>query len=214
MTLQDKEIGDALLNWAEDSGRNPPWRRVSDLYLLAVAELLLQKTKATDVEPVWTELTSRFPTVASLARARDDDIRKVIEVLGLGRQRTERLKAMATAMMSSCEIDALPGLGPYGSAVVSLSAGAEPRNVPVDGNIARVVCRYQGLRFERGEPRKKRQVREAVENFLSGEEDSARKLRLVYALVDLGEGVCRRKPTCPVCPLARTCSFALTERIG
>jgi len=214
MSSRDTKIVDALLNWAEASGRNPPWRSVSEPYLLAVAELLLQKTKASDVEPVWTELTSRFPTAASLAEAQDDDIRKAIVALGLGRQRTGRLKAMATAMMSSRDFDALPGLGPYGSAIVSLSVGRGPHKVPVDGNIARVVCRYHGLRFERGEPRKKSQVREAVETLLSGQEDSGGKLRLVYALVDLGAGVCGRTPSCQVCPLAATCSFALAGRVG
>lgn len=206
-----KRIVDALVRWARSEGRNPAWRRLSDPYLLAVAEILLQKTKASDVEPVWRELTACLPTPASLAGASDEDVRRIVKGLGLGNQRTQRLKAMARAMVSAdITAEILPGLGSYGFGVVRLAMGKDPTLLPVDGNIARVICRYCGLKFQRGEARKKREVRAAVAKLVETRKDAAGKLRALYGLVDLGESVCSPgRPSCAVCPLAKTCAFAL-----
>jgi A/G-specific adenine glycosylase len=206
-----KSVIDPLLRWAEMAGRRPPWRTAAGPYLLAVAEVLLQKTKAEHVEPVWRELSSRFPTATDLVQAADDEIRSIVAGLGLGNQRTQRLKAMAGAMTGvGGATSSLPGLGPYGSSIVRLAMEQDLQSDPIDGNVARVMCRYQGLSFERGEPRKKREVRASVAALLQTQEDSTGKLRVLYALVDLGEAVCKPgRPNCRACPLATTCAFAL-----
>lgn len=200
---------DRLLRWAAAEGRRPPWRASEDAYLVAAAEILLQKTKAHDAEPAWKKLIARFPSPAMLERAADEEVKDIVGGLGLGDQRTRRLKAMAGSIVSpGTAAEAIPGLGPYGSAIVRLSVGEDARAVPVDGNIARVMCRYYGLRFDRGEPRKKREVKAAVAKLLETQVDPSRKLRVLYGLIDLGEEVCRpRTPDCATCPLATGCSF-------
>jgi A/G-specific adenine glycosylase len=201
-----ESLASSLLVWASREGRNPPWRKVDDAYQLAVAEILLQKTKSSDAESVWCHLTSSFPTSLELASASDEEVRTIVGHIGLGIQRTRRLKAMAAAMAHGGK--ETPGLGPYGSAVVELAGGREPKSTPVDGNIARVITRYYGLVFERGEPRKKNLVRQAVARMI-GRRRPARSLRVVYALVDLGAAVCRpRNPACSECPLLGGCRYA------
>lgn len=207
--IQDlNSIVDHWKRWARKKGRHPPWRVIKDPYLIAMAEILLQKTKAADVEPVWRKLTSEFPKPEDLVYAKDKDILAVIAGLGLGNQRTKRLKAMAAALSDNKLPENIPGLGPYGSGIVFFSIGQEVPTIPVDGNIARVVCRYFGLRFEHGEPRKKPEVREMVKSIIDTQRDLSQKLKVLYALVDLGDSICRLKPRCQHCISASSCVFA------
>lgn len=103
----------------------------------------------------------------------------------------------------------IPGLGPYGSAILYLSSGQPPTTSPVDGNIARVITRLYGLSFARGEARKKPEVKTAVDSILSLQPSPDGALETVYALVDLGAAICTpHKPNCPACPLSELCTFA------
>lgn len=202
-----------LLAWAEKNGRQPPWRESTEPFGLALAEVLLQKTKANDVEEVWREVFARFPTPSSLSKAPDDEVYKIIGHLGLGRQRTARLKAMARSWESLwTSKSSLLGLGPYGTAIVRFTVGLEDNAVPIDGNIARVVSRYYGFKFEKGELRKKPTVRNAVREALEGAGGPETKLKLLYGLVDLGATVCKPfKPICAKCPLRLSCASSIWE---
>lgn len=199
----------ALLEWAQYEGRNPPWRATNDLYKLAVAEILLQKTQAANVVDVWVELVARFPTPSQLHFAGAKEIMEIVKPLGLGNQRTVRLTDMAKSWVDLGTIGArLSGLGSYGNGVVRLAAGMDPDYPPIDGNVARVVTRYYGLAFERGESRKKAAVKSIIENLFNTLEGPACKLRFLYGLVDLGAVVCRpSKPSCHSCPFEPGCAF-------
>ena len=199
----------ALREWAEVKGRRPNWRQKTEPYALGVAEILLQKTKAEDVEKVWAQVLSAYPNARSMVDAVEDELRALISGLGLGNQRVQRLKAMADAIQKGEAEQGIPGLGPYGSAIVSLTRGRTPDVAPVDGNIARVVCRHHGLCYQQGEPRKKPEVKETVAQLLATQARPKGKLQLVYALVDLGALVCRpNNPNCTACPVSRSCVYA------
>lgn len=192
-----------LLAWGQRDGRAFPWRSTSG-YPLAVAEVLLQKTRGPAVAPVWESVMDAYPDPEALARARIRSIEKVVGPLGLGKQRAARLSTMARAWRGS--VESIPGLGPYGAGVLALASGCAGQT-PVDGNIARVITRLFGLRFERGEPRKKREVIVQMQQFVEAAAPADR-LPLVYALVDLGAIRCKpRNPECGECPLACACVF-------
>jgi A/G-specific adenine glycosylase len=208
-------IVSSLLEWASRCGRRPPWRTTNDQYRLATAEILLQKTKGRDAEPVWRTLVERYPNACSLASASRDEIQALVGSLGLRQQRATRLTAMARAICNSHgqTAEKLPSLGPYGSAILALTSGVPHADPPVDGNIARIVGRLKGLSFERGEPRKKQQVKRAVSDLLDFREGTQEKLAVVYALVDLGDSVCRpARPACASCPISNWC-FSARERV-
>lgn len=200
-------MGEAIAGWEMAEGRHLPWREATGVYPLALAEVLLQKTKAADVEPVWRTVVSRYPTATALAAAGSEDLRCLVAGLGLGHQRVERLQAMARALSMEPVPDRVPGLGPYGSAVVALAAGLAPSSPPVDGNVARVICRLLGLSFERGEPRKKPEVKAAVSELLATQPGRAEQLVIAYGLVDLGATLCTpHHPDHEGCPLAPWCA--------
>ena len=104
------------------------------------------------------------------------------------------------------------GLGPYGQALTRLSLGLKLATIPVDGASARVISRFYGLSFDRGEARKKPEVRNAAARLLDRSRPRT-ALATVLALVDLGTTVCKpRNPDCAHCPLRARCAFPLDPR--
>ncbi|MBI3934997.1 MAG: hypothetical protein HY316_09925 [Acidobacteria bacterium] len=203
------EAAGALRRWAEKHGRRTPWRKSASPYELAVAEILLQKTKGEDAESVWAEVISHYPDAVSLSNAPHAHLETLVGKVGLRHQRTQRLKAMASVLREGRTDYKVPGLGPYGSAISALSQGRVPAIPPVDGNVARVMCRLKGLSFSRGEPRKKPEVRQAVSDLLGTQDTPDQMLEVAYALVDLGATVCHRiTPACASCPVSAWCAFA------
>ena len=201
-----------LLEWGRINSRRYEWR-TTDRYSMAVAEVLLQKTRGAAAAPVFRSLVKRYRTPESLANAPVDEIRELVAPLGLGSQRAKRLNAMARGWIADPRIK-LTGVGSYGTGILSLAAGIRPEEPPVDGNIARVYSRFLGLTFSRGEPRKKKQVKEAVASAID-KMQPLRSLEFVYALVDLGAAICvPRQPRCSECPLGMSCEYKLAEMNG
>lgn len=197
----------SLVEWGREHGRQFPWRPMAG-YPLAVAEILLQKTRGSAALPIWERLIEDYSDPESLAGAPTKDVVRLVEPLGLGKQRAARLQSMARAWGE--DFSSVPGLGPYGAGILSLAAGSVA-TPPVDGNVARVISRVQGLSFERGEPRKKREVIDTVEVMLNAT-PADEQLNLAYALVDLGAGLCLpRKPKCAMCPLRPACAYFNTQ---
>src|SRR4051812_28714603 len=91
-------VAESLVRWAAASGRTPAWRDADDPYPLAVAEILLQKTKAQDAQAIWRAVIETYPRPRDLAAAQDAEVEQLIASLGLRRQRTGLLKAMAAAL--------------------------------------------------------------------------------------------------------------------
>jgi A/G-specific adenine glycosylase len=67
-----------LLNWAEDNLQSFPWRDTTDPYEVLVAEILLQKTAAEKVEPIYIELLATYPSLNDLAEADRDRLGDII----------------------------------------------------------------------------------------------------------------------------------------
>ena len=204
-----RSLVESINDWGANHSRAMPWRSVTSLYWLAVAETLLQKTRGEDVVAVWEKVIDCFPTAEMLAGSDPAELTLIVKGLGLGSQRSNRLINMARVIHNRAD-DALnhriPGLGSYGHSILSLANGIEPITAPVDGNISRIICRCFGLKFESGEARKNPSVRAMMGCLLALNSSPEDKIKTVYALVDLGSKVCLpRTPICLDCPLIETC---------
>ncbi len=197
----------ALRHWARRHGRSFPWRSCSG-YPFAVAEVLLQKTRGEAIEGIWRSVLKRYPSPDALARSRYGPLERIVAPLGLGKQRAGRLREMARTWPAILSGNGpVRGLGSYGQALARLSLGLPATTIPVDGASARVVSRYYRLAFDRGEPRKKSEVRDAVARLLERSKPRT-ALDTVLALVDLGTTVCKPlHPDCYRCPLKLGCAF-------
>src|SRR5918994_856181 len=133
------------LPWRSAPGSAPP-----DPYVVWLSEVMLQQTTVATVKPRFRRFIERWPTVAALASAPDEEV--LGEWAGLGYYaRARNLIACAREVAAQggfprteAELRKLPGLGEYTAAAIAAIAFGE-RAVVVDTNVARVVARYHGI---------------------------------------------------------------------
>lgn len=203
-----REFHKRLLRWFEDNRREMPWRATSNPYHVAIAELMLLRTKADQVVKVYTQFLKRFPTVEALANAQPEDIASVAASLGL-RWRVRKIADFARDIVTMFggeiprereDLLSVTGIGSYTADAIRCFAFREPCLV-VDANTSRLLDRFFGL-CETGELRRKRTIMEAAGVLVP--ESSPREFN--WALLDLCAGVCRaRAPLCDRCPLQGLC---------
>ena len=71
-----------LLAWYRKNGRSLPWRGDADPYRVWISEVMLQQTQVDTVIPYYTRWMPRFPDLAALAAAQEQDVLQVWEGLG------------------------------------------------------------------------------------------------------------------------------------
>jgi len=199
-----------LLRWFDRNGRSYPWRDTYDPFKILIAEMMLRRTKANQVKPVYEQLFSEYPDVKSLAAAKDEKIEKILYPLGL-RWRTPAFRLVAREIKEryDCRVPAtrgelmkLSGVGEYVAGAV-LSIGYGKKEWIVDSNIVRVFRRYFGIRTSR-EGRRDGHVIEMAKRYISCKDP--RKANL--AILDFAAIVCTpRNPECIRCPLRKGCKY-------
>jgi A/G-specific adenine glycosylase len=196
----------ALLAWYEPRRRAYPWRRTSDPYRIWVSEVMLQQTQVARVIPAYRRFVRRFPTVRALGEAPLSDVISAWDGLGYNR-RAVALSGAAKAVVETHDgllpsdqaaLRALPGVGPCTAAAVASIAFDLPV-AAVDTNVRRIVARARFGTEPHGVP-SAALAREA-ERWVPVTDPGAWN----QALMDLGREVCRPRPRCGECPLARTC---------
>jgi A/G-specific adenine glycosylase len=196
-----------LLAWYRKGHRDLPWRRVSDPYRIWVSEVMLQQTRAQAVIPYYQRFIQRFPTVAALAAAGEEEVLTLWSGLGYYARARNLLRA-ARQVAAAGEfphdydgIRALPGVGDYTAAAISSMAFQLPCAV-VDGNVLRVVARVENDAADIASLRTRRRFRDVAQAWL----DPRHPGLFNQALMELGATVCLPgKPRCPSCPLSSLC---------
>ena len=206
-----------LLRWARGNLRSFPWRNTKDPYSVMIAEVLLRKTAARAVPPVYEEFLRRVPTPQALARSSVNDLQSIIAPLGLSAQRAAQLSVLGRALVDcggvprhTARLASLPGIGPYATAAVQCFAFEQ--SVPmVDTNVARVITRVFAIKPSRFEARRCPEVWRAAAELVR---PSRAPRRLNWAILDLAATLCKpRSPLCGVCPLADRCRFSLEHSV-
>ncbi|MDP6410876.1 MAG: A/G-specific adenine glycosylase [Planctomycetota bacterium] len=207
-----------VLAWYRRTRRDLPWRRTRDAYAIWISEAMLQQTRVETVRGYWTRFLERFPTVEALAAAEEAEVLALWSGLGYyGRAR--RLLAAARVVTEEhsgrfpatrVAAEALPGVGAYtAGAVLSIAYGLP--EALVDGNVARVFCRFFGLEGDPArDPLKGDLWHRARALVAEGEGDAG---DWNQALMELGARVCTaRAPTCEACPAADGCAAVRAGR--
>ena len=198
-----------LLRWYREHGRDFPWRRTDDPFVVLVCEVLLRRSRSSTVAKVMDAFMERWVDAAALADTEPEEVAAVIRPLGLT-SRSIQLVAMARELRdlpgfptSVDELTELTGVGRY-AATATLGLPT------VDGTSARVYRRFYGLTDHR--PHKT--VDDALWTFVArnSPEDRTEALHLNWAVLDLAAAACLpEKPRCKACPLARRCCTAFPD---
>jgi A/G-specific adenine glycosylase len=203
-----------LLRWFARSGRSFPWRETTDPYAVLMAEIMLRRTKADQVVPVYQAFLSEFPTLEALRTARRDVIEDILYPLGLPERANEVIELAHTLLVrhhgripsDRRHLLLLPGVGEYVAGAV-LSVGYHQRAWIIDANVVRVFSRYFGLALP-GEARRHPTMialaRQYVQTTYPGHAN--------LALLDHAALLCKHvQPLCPCCPVQSRCCFSSTR---
>ncbi len=204
---------DKLLQWYDLNARDLPWRGLSDPYALWVSEVMLQQTQVETVIPYFQRWMQRFPTIAALAAANQQDVLAAWEGLGYySRARNLHKAAQVVVAQHGSELPAdvgalrrLPGVGRYtAGAIASLAFGLD--EPALDGNIRRVLARLFDVDVPARSAEGERRLWELAARHLPPGQAAAYN----QALMDLGATICTpRLPDCRRCPVADGCRARL-----
>lgn len=199
-----------LLRWYRRNGRTFPWRENCQPFHLLVAEMMLQRTKAEQVVPVFLNALERYPTPVDLAEAPLSELKVLLQPLGLS-WRHPKFKEMAIELVNRFKgkvpesrklLTSLPGVGDYVAGAVLSIAFNKPEWV-VDANIVRLFWRYFDVKTS-SEGRRDRHVIELANRYASGRRPKSATL----AILDHAALVCiPRSPRCYSCPLRKGCKY-------
>lgn len=173
---------------------------------LLVATILSAQCTDKRVNMVTPSLFAAYPTVASLAAARQEDVEEIIRSTGFFRNKAKSIIAMAGALVERHggevprDMEALvrlPGVGRKTANVVLGNAFGENEGIVVDTHVGRLAGRL-GL-TPATDPVK---VEEALVPLFPRE----RWTMLAHLLIEHGRTVCdAKKPACGRCSLADLC---------
>lgn len=204
----EKAFPELLLEWFREDRRNYVWRRKKDPYKILMAEIMLQRTRADQVEPIYIDFVKRFPNAKELNRATEREIGEYFGGLGL-LWRVKLVKRLAGELVdrfggkipkSRDLLLSLPAVGEYMADAVLCFAYEEDVAV-IDANVCRIIGRVFDLKAK-GEARRDPQFRRAVNKLLP----SGKAKEFNWAIIDLGAVICTpRDPSCNICPLKSLC---------
>lgn len=201
-----------LLRWWKDNKRSYPWRNTRDPYKVLAAEVLLHRTRADQVVPLFSALMDQYPSITTLAQAERADLETLLRSAGL-RWRVGLLLEMAGKLVvkhggrvpdGRLALQALPGVGPYIAGAVRCFAFGKP-DALLDTNTVRIAGRIYNAEVTDASRRSSR-----FQKMLAPMVDPTHPREFNFALLDLGALVCRpRAPLCPACPVRHQCAHGI-----
>lgn len=203
----------ALVNWFRRCGRDLPWRRTQDPYAVLVSEFMLQQTRVSVVVDYYNRWMARFPDVASLAMASEQDVLSIWQGLGYY-SRARNLHHLAKAIhdgrdgifpVELDELRKLPGVGDYTAAAVRAFAHNLPAPV-VDANVARVLARWANFSSSVDTRDGKNFLTAAASAHQPGGNDAWGPGEWNSSVMELGALLCTSgEPDCLLCPVRKWC---------
>lgn len=216
MAASLRQTGRRLVSWYRRNGRDLPWRRTQDPYLIWVSEIMLQQTRVEAVIPYYQRFLNRFSDVAALAGSPESDVLEHWAGLGYYR-RARQLQAAARQIVAAhngtfpsdyASIRALPGIGDYTSAAIASISFQLPYAV-LDGNVMRVLARLHNDGRDISKGATKKAMQQTAQLWLEAL-PAVDHADFNQATMELGATVCTpRSPKCDACPLARDCGARL-----
>ena len=209
--MQATEFQRRILQYYQQYGRKHlPWQQNKTHYRVWVSEVMLQQTQVTTVIPYYLSFMERFPDLAALATANQDDV--LAQWTGLGYySRARNLHKCAQQVHfelngkwpSNVEaLEQLPGIGRSTAGAIHSLVTGQPATI-LDGNVKRVLCRFYAIEGWPGKPKVHKALWELADKLTPAQQVD----HYNQAMMDLGATLCTRsKPQCDGCPVQSGCA--------
>lgn len=195
----------AIITWQQAAGRHHlPWQHPRTPYRVWLSEVMLQQTQVATVIPYFERFLARFPDVASLAAASEDDVFSLWS--GLGYYRRARMLHKAAQQIidkhdgifpdTFDDLMQLPGIGRSTAGAILAQAYGKQAAI-LDGNVRRILARLHALSDPSDQT-----LWQLAERYLPETDITA----YTQGLMDLGATVCtKHRPRCQDCPVQTHC---------
>jgi A/G-specific adenine glycosylase len=204
------DFAQKLIAWQQQHGRHDlPWQHTRDPYAIWVSEIMLQQTQVSAVIGYYQRFMARFPTIASLAQAEQEEVMQHWSGLGYY-SRARNLHHAAQTIMDEHQgqfpqdfatIQTLKGIGRSTAAAI-VAFAFNQRQTILDGNVKRVFARYYAVEGWPGLPNIEKQLWQLAEQQMPDSSIPA----YIQSLMDFGATLCTRsQPKCKACPLQANC---------
>jgi A/G-specific adenine glycosylase len=189
-----------ISEWYNLNKRDLPWRRSKDPYKIWVSEIILQQTRVDQGHDYYVRFLERFPDVAALAGAGEEDVLSVWKGLGYY-SRARNMHSTAKYVVENLSgvfpsdhatLLKLKGIGSYTAAAISSICANEPNPV-VDGNVVRVISRLYGFMEPAGSLQSQKLIYAKAGELISRENPGD----FNQAVMEFGATWC--KPANPLC---------------
>lgn len=210
-SFNTKDFHQSLVAWGRDNFRPFPWRLTKNPYFILVSEVMLHRTRALQVVPVYESFIQQYPNISLLSLATRDELRKTLYSLGL-RWRIDSIYAMALELKTrfneqvpreKLDLLSLPGVSSYIASAVRCFTWNFPEAL-IDTNTVRITGRFFGLEVK-DSSRRNSVFKRSVESLI----DFSQPRDYNYALLDLADRICTKRqiPDCLNCPVSAHCEY-------
>ena len=211
MDEKNHQFATSLLDWFEQNKRHFSWRN-PDLtpFQLLIAEIMLQKTGANQVENLFPEFIKKYSGPKRILEMKDKELEEILHPLGLYQRRARDIKKTAQIILDNGgkvpnnkkELMSLPGVGEYIANAVLCFAFKKPVPI-VDSNVGRVIKRVFSFPVKSAPSRDKNLFKKMIDVL---PEKNFRDFNL--AILDFAALTCLpRNPRCVECPLIKLCDY-------
>ena len=207
-------FAEAIVSWQTSHGRHSlPWQNTRDPYRVWLSEIMLQQTQVSTVLDYYAKFLARFPTVANLAAASQDEVLGLWSGLGyysrarnLHRCAQDVVALHGGVFPTTAEVlQTLPGIGRSTAAAVASFCFGE-RVAILDGNVKRVLTRVLAFSADLASSANERTLWNLATAMLPTHDVAAAMPRYTQGVMDLGAGICiTRQPQCLLCPVQALC---------
>lgn len=215
MTADPSGFAGRVVRWQQSHGRSGlPWQGSRDPYRVWLSEVMLQQTQVSVVLDYYARFLERFPDVASLAAASDDEVMSLWSGLGYY-SRARNLHRCAQQVVaehggefpsSAALLATLPGIGRSTAGAIASFCFGE-RVAILDGNVKRVLTRVLGFNQDLALAASERELWVRAESLLPAPGCEERMPAYTQGLMDLGATICvQRNPQCLLCPVSEPCT--------
>ena len=172
---------------------------------------MLQQTQVERVKEFFVRWVVRWPTVAALAQATQEEVNTCWAGLGFYRRARFLLQGAQHCVAKHggrlpadySQLLAIPGVGPYTAAAVASIAFAAPRCAAVDGNVVRVLSRLHAYGGDAAKGAGARAFQAMADSLLHPVRGGDHN----QAMMELGATVCTpQRPRCGGCPVRDHCA--------